>query len=43
VEYSGEFEALATEELAQLPEGLVGFEMMGDYSVMRDQSLACSV
>lgn len=38
MEYSEEFEALATEELVQIPEGLVGFEMLGDYAVVRKQA-----
>jgi len=41
VEYSGEFQARAAEELALLPNGSAVIEMMSDYVVMRDQSRAC--
>jgi hypothetical protein len=41
VEYSGEFQVRAAEELAVLPEGSAVFEMIGDYAVMRQQALSC--
>ena len=41
VEYSGEFQARAAEELAMLPEGSAVVEMMGDFAVMREQARAC--
>ena len=41
VEYSGEFQARAAEELALLPEGSAIVEMMGEYSAMREQVRAC--
>jgi hypothetical protein len=41
VEYSGEFQAQAAEELAKLLDGSAVIEMMSDYVVMRDQSRAC--
>lgn len=42
VEYSGEFQARAAEELALLPEGSAVAEMLADYAVMRDQARFCS-
>lgn len=36
--YSGEFQVLATEELALLPEGSVIAELLSDYAVMRQQA-----
>ncbi|MCR9157066.1 MAG: hypothetical protein NXH80_07460 [Rhodobacteraceae bacterium] len=41
VEYSGEFQARAAEELATLPDGSAIVEMMGDYAVLREQLLIC--
>jgi len=41
VEYTGEFQARAAEELALLPEGSMIAEMLSDYAVMRDQARAC--
>lgn len=41
VEYSKEFQALAAEELALLPEGSVIAEMLADYSILRDQARSC--
>jgi hypothetical protein len=41
VEYSAEFQARASEELALLPEGSAVVEMLGDYVVMREQARAC--
>jgi hypothetical protein len=41
VEYSGEFQARAADELALLPEGSAIVEMLGDYAVLREQSRAC--
>ena len=41
VEYSKEFQALAAEELALLPENSAAVEMLGDYAVMREQARAC--
>ena len=41
VEYSREFQARAAEELALLPNGSAVAEMMGDYTVMREQARAC--
>ena len=40
-EYSQEFRTRAVEELALLPEATAIAEMLGDYSVMRDQARAC--
>ena len=37
LEYSGEFQAQAAEELAMLPDRSVVVEMMGDYAVLREQ------
>jgi hypothetical protein len=42
VEYSGEFQARAAEELVRLPEGSAIAEMLSDYAVMREQVRACS-
>ena len=42
VEYSREFQSLAVEELALLPQGLAIAEMLSDYAVMRDQARACN-
>lgn len=41
VEYTREFQARATEELAMLPEGTAVTELLADYAVMRDQARAC--
>ena len=41
VEYSGEFQARAAEELARLPKGSAIAEMLADYVVMREQARAC--
>ena len=41
VEYSGEFQARAAEDLATLPEGSALVEMMGDYAVLREQVRGC--
>ena len=41
VEYSREFQARAADELAMLPARSVVVEMMGDYTVMRNQARAC--
>ena len=41
VEYSGEFQARAAEDLATLPEGSALVAMMSDYVVMRDQARVC--
>jgi hypothetical protein len=41
VEYGREFQALAAEELAGLPEGSMIVEMLRDYAVMRDQARVC--
>ena len=41
LEYSREFQARTTEELVLLPERSSIAEMLGDYSVMRDQARAC--
>jgi hypothetical protein len=38
VEYSREFQAQAAKELRMLPNGSAVVEMMGDYSVMREQA-----
>lgn len=40
-EYSREFQTRAAEELGMLPDGSAIVEMLGDYSVMRDQVRAC--
>jgi hypothetical protein len=41
VEYGREFQALAAEELARLPEGSMIMEMLADYAVMREQARSC--
>lgn len=41
VEYSAEFQARATDELALLPHETAIGEMLGDYAVMREQARAC--
>jgi uncharacterized protein YceK len=41
VEYGGEFQARAADELALLPEGSAIAEMLADYGVMREQALSC--
>jgi hypothetical protein len=41
VEYSGELQARAAEELALLPEGSAMAEMMADYAVVREQARSC--
>lgn len=43
VEYSGEFQARAAEELNSLPDGSAIAEMLSDYAVLRDQTHACKV
>ncbi|MGC8202578.1 hypothetical protein ACP2AV_07725 [Aliiroseovarius sp. PTFE2010] len=42
MEYSGELQARAAEELAMLPDGSAIAEMLSDYTVLRDQVRACS-
>ena len=41
VKYSRELQVRAAEELALLPDGSAIVEMMGDYSVMRQQARSC--
>ena len=41
VEYGGEFQARAADELALLPEGSAIIAMLADYSVMREQARVC--
>jgi len=41
VEYSREFQERAAEELALLPDASAIVVMMGDYTVLRDQSRYC--
>lgn len=41
VEYSRKLQTLAAEELALLPDRSAIVEMMGDYTMMRDQVHAC--
>ena len=41
VEYSGQFQVRAAEEMERLPDGSAVVEMMADYAVMRDQARAC--
>jgi hypothetical protein len=41
VEYSREFQSLAAEEMALLPDGSAITEMLSDYVVMREQARAC--
>ena len=41
VDCNREFQARAAEELALLPVGSAVVEMMGDYSVMREQARTC--
>lgn len=41
VEYSREFQERAADELDLLPKGSAIAELLADYSVMRDQALAC--
>jgi len=41
VEYSGEFQARAAEELAMLPEDSAIMGMISDYAVMREQARVC--
>jgi hypothetical protein len=41
VEYSWEFQDRAAEELALLPDASAIVVMMGDYTVLRDQSRYC--
>ena len=41
VEYSRVFQTQAAEELRMLPDGSAVVEMMGDYSVIRDQVRVC--
>jgi len=41
VEYSGEFQARAAEEMAMLPDGSAIAEMISDYAVLRDQARGC--
>ena len=42
VEYSGEFQARAAEELVTLPDGWAIVEMMADYAVIREQVRGCT-
>jgi hypothetical protein len=42
VEYSGEFQVRAAEELARLPDGSAIAEILSDYAVLRDQTRSCS-
>lgn len=42
VDYDREFQALAAEELALLPQGSALADMLSDYAVMREQARACS-
>ena len=41
VEYSPEFQALAADEMALLPEDSALVEMLRDYAVTREQARAC--
>ncbi|MEQ9814421.1 MAG: hypothetical protein RLO50_16710 [Azospirillaceae bacterium] len=41
VEYSREFQARASEELALLPEGSAIEELLSEYAVMREQARVC--
>lgn len=41
VEYSGELQERAAEEVVLLPDGSAITAMLADYSVMRDQARAC--
>ncbi|MDF1716891.1 MAG: hypothetical protein P1U75_09505 [Antarcticimicrobium sp.] len=41
VEYSGEFQVRAAEELVLLREGSAIVEMLSDYAVMREQARDC--
>ena len=41
VEYSREVQARAAEELAALPNGSAVVEMLGDYTVLREQVRSC--
>jgi hypothetical protein len=41
VEYSGEYQARAAEELVLLPDGSAIVEMLSDYAVMREQVREC--
>lgn len=41
VEYSTADQARAAEEVEALPKGAVVVAMLSDYSVLRDQALAC--
>lgn len=41
VEYSGEFQARAAEELATLPDGSAIIEMLGNYAALREQARSC--
>ena len=41
VEYSAADQERAATEIEALPEGAVVIKMLSDYSVLRDQSLAC--
>ncbi|WP_371056722.1 hypothetical protein [Rhodosalinus sp. K401] len=43
VDYSREFQARASEDLALLPEGSAIEEMLADYAMMREQARACGV
>ncbi|WP_026784116.1 MULTISPECIES: hypothetical protein [Hyphomicrobiales] len=42
VEYTGQIQARAADELDLLPDGSAIVEMLADYSVMRDQARACT-
>jgi len=41
VEYDGEFQARAAEEVRALPEGSAVVEMLSDYAIMREQARGC--
>lgn len=41
VDYNGEFQARAAEELVLLPEGSAIEEMLSDYAVVREQASFC--
>lgn len=41
IEYGGEFQVRAAEELGMLTEGSAIAEMLADYYVLRDQARAC--
>jgi len=41
VDYTATDQALAADEVEELPEGAVIIRMLSDYAVMRDQARAC--